>query len=113
MCLVVAILAMKVAFSVAARCWWFAAAVLGTEALHRRPGFDQRVIHREMLRREQRYDLRIGQDCGQEAARNVGLQQPVAVLGEHRDVPDRHVQHQTDEPAEQHVISDLLHQLPF
>ena len=66
-----------------------------------------------MLARQQRLDLRIDQDGGQEPACDIALQQPVAVLGEHRHVPDRHVHRQSDEPAEQHVVADLLHQLAF
>jgi len=66
-----------------------------------------------MLTRKQRRDLRIGQDRRQETARDVAFQQPIAVLREHRHVPDRRVHGQTDEPAKQHVVGDLLHQLPF
>ena len=49
----------------------------------------------------------------QEAAGDVALEQPLAVLGEHRHVPDRRVHREADEPAEQHVVGQLLHQLPF
>ena len=48
-----------------------------------------------------------------ELPRDVALQQPVAVLGEHRHVPDRRIHRQADEPAKQHVVGDLLHQLAF
>ena len=111
--LVAALLAVKIALAVATRRRRLAAAVLRTEALHRRPGLDQRAVHREMLGREQRLDLRIGQDRRQEPAGDVAFQQPIAVLGEHRHVPHRRVHRQPDEPAEQHVVGDLLHQLPL
>ena len=66
-----------------------------------------------MLAREQRLDLRVGEDRGQEAARDIALQQAIAIFGEHRHVPHRRIHRQADEPAEQHVVGDLLHQLPF
>jgi len=45
--------------------------------------------------------------------RDVAGQQTVAVLGEHRHVPHRRIHRQADEPAEHHVVGDLLHQLPL
>ena len=42
--LVAALLSMKVALTVAARCRWLAVAVLRTKALHRSPRLDQRSI---------------------------------------------------------------------
>lgn len=66
-----------------------------------------------MLGREQWLDLWIAEDRRQEAARDVAFQQAVAIFGEHRHVPHRHVHRQADEPAEQHVVGDLLHQLPL
>ena len=108
-CLVTALLTVKVTLTVAALRRRVAAAILRTEALDRRPRLYQRAIHREMLAREQRLDLRIDQDGGQERARNIALQQAIAVFCEHRHVPDRRIHRQPDEPAEQHVVGDLLH----
>jgi hypothetical protein len=45
--------------------------------------------------------------------RHLGRQQPVAVLREHRWHPNRVINPETDEPAEQEVILHLLHQLPL
>jgi hypothetical protein len=108
---IAAALAVEIALAVAARCGRLAAAILWAKALHACPGFDQRAIDREMLRREQRCALRIGQQGRQKTAGDVAFQQPVAILGEHRHVPDRRIHGQADEPAEQHVVGDLLHQL--
>ena len=64
-----------------------------------------------MLVREQRLDLGLAQHRLEELRGDLALQEPVAVLGEHRDVPDRRVHRQADEPAEQQVVIQLLHQL--
>jgi hypothetical protein len=42
---------------------------------------------------------------------DVAPEQPVAVLGEHGHVPDRIVDPEPGEPAEQQVVVELLHQL--
>ena len=49
----------------------------------------------------------------QELGRDLALEQPVAVLGEHRHVPHRVVDAQPDEPAEQEIVVQLLHELPL
>src|SRR5205085_5427072 len=67
--------AMEVPLAVPAGLWRLAAAVLRAEVLHRCPGLDQRPVDRKMLAREQRLDLRVGEDRGQEAARDIALQQ--------------------------------------
>ena len=46
-------------------------------------------------------------------ARDVAVEQPIAVLAEHGRIPDRIVHRQPDEPAEQQIVVELLHQLPF
>ena len=43
----------------------------------------------------------------------VATRQFYAVLGEHRHVPHRIVDAETDEPAEQQIVVQLLHQLPL
>src|SRR3954467_12686014 len=110
---VAARLTVEVTRAVAPRTGWLAAAVLGPEALHRRPCLDQRAIHREVLAREPPLDLRASQDRAEEAMRYVALQQPVAVLGEYRHVPNRRLDRQADEPTEEDVVGQLLHQLPL
>ena len=42
---------------------------------------------------------------------DIGTQQPVAVLGECRVIPNSIVDGETNEPAEQQIVVDLLHQL--
>ena len=57
--------------------------------------------------------LRQVQDDTHEPARNIAAEQPVPVLAEHRGVPDRVVSRETDEPPEQQIVVELLHQLSF
>ena len=109
--LVAPLLTMKVALAIASIGRWLATAVLRPEALHRRPGFDQRAVDREVLVRKQRLDLWVSQQGLQKPASDVAFQQPVTVLGEHRHIPYRRVHRQADEPAEHHVVGELLHQL--
>ena len=47
----------------------------------------------------------------EELARNVRLEQPIAVLAEGRVIPHRLIDRQPDEPSEQKVVLDLLDQL--
>jgi hypothetical protein len=90
---VASLLAVEVPFPVAARHRRLAAAVprvvargqaLGAKALHAGPRLDQRA---------------------------VAVDQPLAVLGEHRNVPHHGIQRQPDKPAEQQIVAELLHQL--
>src|SRR5580692_3714116 len=89
------------------------AAVLGPNALLRRPGLDQSPIHRKMLVRQKRLHLRVIQKLRHELLKHVALLQPFAVLGEGRRVPYRIVRGKPGEPAIQKVVVELLHQLPF
>ena len=106
-------LAVEVALGVApaARRRLVATFGLGLEALHARKRFDQGAIDREMLVREQRPNLGLAQHRLEELRRDLARKEPVAVLGEHRHVPDRRVDRQANEPAEQQVVVELLHQL--
>lgn len=52
-----------------------------------------------------------GDDGGQELGGNVPGQQPLTVLGEDRDIPDRRIHRQANEPAEEQVVIHLLHEL--
>ena len=90
-----------------------AGAVLRPEALHAGPGLDQRAVDAEVLARQQPPHLRPVEQRRQELGRDVALEQPVAVLGEGRVVPDRIVDAEPDEPAEQEVEVEPLHQLPL
>lgn len=53
------------------------------------------------------------QHAVKEFPRHVGTQQAVAVDAEARAIPDRVVHGQSDKPAEQQVVVELFHQLPF
>ena len=56
---------------------------------------------------------RLGQHAREEGLRDIAIQQALPVLRERRRVPDRLVHVQPDEPAEQQVVIQLLHQLPL
>ena len=90
-----------------------AATVLGAKAFLRSPGFDQRSVHRKMLVRQQRLDLRMVQKPGHELREHIAVLQPLPVLGEGGRVPDRIVRRQSHEPAVQKIVVQLLHQLAF
>ncbi len=74
-------------------------AVLRSEALHRRPGLDQRAVDAEVVGGQHPFDLRVGQNGGQELVRHVAGQQPVAVLAEGRLVPGRVIDPQASRPS--------------
>src|SRR5512132_188437 len=109
--LVRSLLTMEVALAVAARRGRCARAVLRPEALQARPRLDQRPINREVLVREQPLDAGIVEHGSEELRRDLAVEQPVAVLGEHGHVPHLLIDAETDKPAEQQVIVQLLHQL--
>ena len=48
-----------------------------------------------------------------ELGRDIAVEQPIPVLAEHGRIPHRIVRRQPDEPAEQQIVVELLHQLPF
>ncbi len=52
-------------------------------------------------------------ELGKELPRHVCFKQPIAVLREHRWNPHRLVHAETDEPAVEQVVVELLHQLPL
>jgi len=84
--------------------------ILGPEALLSSPGLDERAIDREVLIREQRCLAGLAEHRVEEGLRDLAAQEPLAVLGEHGDVPDRVVGVQSDEPAEEQVVVEALHQ---
>ena len=85
--------------------------VLGPEALHRRPRLDQAAVDAEVLAREQAADLPLIQNLGQKFGGNVAREQAIPVLRERRMIPDLIVDPEPDEPAEQEVEAQPLHQL--
>ncbi len=85
--------------------------ILRPEALHARPGVDQRAVHREMVAAHLATDLRMRDDPGKEPRRRLHRQEPLAVLCKRRCVPYRFVDPEADEPAEQQVEVEPLYQL--
>src|SRR5258706_7197473 len=77
------------------------------------PPFDHRAVHREMFVRQELFGARQLQHCREELFRDFPSQQSVAVLAERGCIPNLVVHVQADEPAEQHVVLQLLHQHPF
>ena len=86
----------EVAFAVAARSRRLARAVFRPEALHARPGLDQRAIDGNVVARQEPLDGLQGHQARQEGAGDIRLQQPVAVVREHRRMPDGGVHLQPD-----------------
>ena len=82
--------------------------VLRLDALHRSPRLYQRAVDGEVL-----VDPGLDQDRAQELRGDVAFKQPVPVLREHRMVPRRIVDADADEPPEQQVVFQALHQQPF
>ena len=107
-----ALLALEVLLPVPPRPRRLVPAILAPEALLARPGLDQRPVHREVLARQQPFYLRPSQQLRQETLRHLARQQPVAVLREAARIPDRIVHPEADEPPEQEVELQPLHQLP-
>jgi hypothetical protein len=87
--------------------------VLRPEALHRRPRLDQCAVDREVIARQKPLHARLRQNRRQELRRNVAAKQPVAVGREARMIPCRIVDPDPDEPAEQEIVFEPLHQLTF
>jgi hypothetical protein len=57
--------------------------------------------------------LRLVDHVPEEGASQLVIQEAIAVLGEHRRGPDGFVHIHADEPAEQDVVVELLHQQPL
>jgi len=103
-----ALLAMEVCAAV-----FVAAAVLGAKALLRSPGLDQRSVHRKMLVRQQRLDLRMVQKLAHELREHLAVLQSVSVLGEGSRSPDRIIGRKPHERTIQKIVVQLLYQLSF
>src|SRR5260370_20005077 len=115
---ILALLAMEAALGVAptaamAFSRWRIAAVLRHKALHTRPSLDQGAVNREVLTGEQLADLRKVQQARKELGRDIAVEQPIPVLAEYRRIPHRIIRCEPDEPAEQQIVVELLHQLPL
>jgi len=87
--------------------------VLRLDALHRRPGLDQRAVDGEVVGGQEPLDLGLRQDRAQELRGDVAFEQPVPVLREDRMVPGRIVNADADKPPEQEVVFQTLHQKAF
>ena len=87
--------------------------VLGHHASVRRPGADQRAIHREVLSREQSRLARPIQHPLEQLPHHLVLDQPVAVLAVGRVIPRRALECEPHEPAIQQVVPQLLAQQPL
>ncbi len=85
--------------------------LIGLEALHRCPRLDQRAIHREVIARQQPFDPGLSQHRAEKLGCDLAVQQPVAVLRKGRVIPHRIVHTEPDEPAEQQIELQPLHQL--
>src|SRR5438132_1305658 len=92
-------LAAKVPLTIASATGRVARTILRAEALGARPGFQQRAVDREMLARQQPFDLVLRRHPGQQLARHLALQQPVAVLGEGGSIPHRVLDAEPDKPG--------------
>jgi hypothetical protein len=108
-----ALLTMKVRFPIAAAPVRrrLVRSFLRLKTLHRCPGFDQRAIDRKMIRAQEPLHARLRQNRAQQLGGDVALQKPIAVLGERRVVPCHIVHADPDEPAEQQVELQPVHQL--
>jgi hypothetical protein len=110
--LIRALLLMEAALSIAARAVPVVVApILPAEALDRRPRLEQGPAHREVIAGHEPLHLGLRQHRRQELRRDRAFQEPIPVLGECRVIPDRIVDPEPKEPAEQQVELHPLHQL--
>ena len=83
------------------------------EALLSCPCLQQRSIHSEVLIGEQIPLACLLEHSREKSLGNVTFQQTLAILHEHRHIPNRVVHVQANEPTEQQVVIQLLHQHAF
>ncbi len=74
------------------------------------PGLQQGAIHREVHIAQQRLDLWRRHHLVEEALHELLIEQPITVFGASGRMPDRIIRTQTDEPAKQQVVLELLKQ---
>src|SRR5450631_1653218 len=87
--------------------------VFRPEALVARPGFDQCAVDRKMVFAQVARRARLLEDCAKELLGDVTVEEALAVLGKHRYVPYGVVHVQTNEPAVEHIVIQLLHHHPL
>ena len=85
----------------------------GAKALVTGPRFEQRAIHREVVRGEELLLVRQRPHLLEERLGDVPREQPIPVLGEHRRIPDGIVRREAHKPAVQEIVVELLHELPL
>lgn len=87
--------------------------VFRTEALHGRPGLQERAIHTEVLIGEELVATPLTQDPLEELPCHIVLQKPLPVLGEGRGIKSRIPNVQAQEPLEEQIVLEPLAKLPF
>src|SRR5450755_615624 len=85
----------------------------GLEAFVARPGFDQCAVDREMVFAQVARRARLLEHCEKELLGDVTVEEALAVLGKHRYVPYSVVHVETNEPAVEHIVIELLHHHPL
>ncbi len=88
-------------------------AVLGLEALVRRPRLQQRPVDGEVITGEVAAQLRLTHHGGEEPVGDLVVQEPLAVLGEGRRIERGGVDGQVQEPLEQQVVVQPLAERPL
>lgn len=86
---------------------------LGSEVLDRAPRLDQRAVDAEVVRARQAGLTRLLDDRLEEVRRDFVLDQAVTVLREGRRVEDLLDHVHVEEPPVEHVVLDLLAELPL
>src|SRR5450631_878327 len=92
---------------------WQRLLVFGLEAFVARPGFDQCAVDRKMVFAQVAPRARLLEDCAKELLGGVAVEEALAVLGKHRYVPHGVVHVETNEPAVEHIVIELLHHHPL
>src|SRR5450631_2591175 len=87
--------------------------VFRLEAFVARPGFDQCAVDRKMVFAQVARRARLLEDCAKELLGDVAVEEALAVLGKHRHVPYDVVHVETNEPAVEHIVIELLHHHPL
>ena len=88
----------------------FVRAILRLESLHRGPGFNQRAVDEEEMAGAQKpLHSRMCKHSAQQLGCDVAFQQARAVLGKNLVIPARVVDADADEPTEQQIELQSLH----
>jgi hypothetical protein len=78
-----------------------------------RERLEERAVHGDVLAREQRLHIRSRDHGPEEDARDVAIQEPLAIFREGRRVPRRRLEVDADEPPDEQVVLELLAALPL